>query len=134
MDTPGEWWHGVEGKRKIAALMKDDRAHAAEAWDACGLAVEFALKAVILKRQRFNRWPERSERSDLYTHDLRRLAEIALIGTSDVPSLVRPAFKTVLSWNIEHRYAGRRTPRRQARDMFEAAFGEGGVLQWLRTL
>lgn len=134
MNTPEEWWHLVDGKREVAFHFKDNRDHAVEAWNACGSGAEFALKAVILKRERFNRWPESSERPDLYTHNLRRLMGLAQITPADIPGPIRPAFKTVLSWDVEHRYKSDRMPRRQARQMYEATFGEQGVLKWLKTL
>lgn len=134
MDTPDEWWLRVEDKRAVAALMKESRDHAVEAWDACGIAVEFALKAYILKRERWNRWPDRSEKPSLYTHDLILLMREAGIARDDVPPTLRTSLRTVLSWTREHAYQAERVPRKQARQMFESTFGVGGVIEWLKSL
>lgn len=134
MDTPDEWWQRVEGKRAVAFVMKEDRHHAVEAWDACGTAVEFALKAYILKRERWNRWPSRRDRPDIHTHDLVRLMALVGLGRDAIPRDRMVAWKTVLSWSREHEYHSERVPRRQARQMFEATFGPKGVIVWLKSL
>ena len=134
MDTPEEWWRRIEGKRLVALHMKEDRRNAVEAWDACGTSVEFALKAVILKRERWNRWPDKADRPDLYTHDLRRLMALAGLDSSSIPRPMMPRFKTVLSWSRENEYQSALVPRRQARQIYEHAFGPDGVIEWLKTL
>ncbi|MBO0906314.1 hypothetical protein [Jiella sonneratiae] len=132
MDTPEDWWRRVEDKRAVAARFKDDRKHAGEAWHASGSAVEFALKACILRREGWNRWPDRSHRPDLYVHDLGRLFAIAQISHEALPAELRASLRMVLSWRREHEYNGDRVPRRVARQMFEAAFGPDGVIEWLK--
>lgn len=134
MDTPEEWWRRIEGKRLVALHMKEDRRNAVEAWDACGTSVEFALKAVILKRERWNRWPDKADRPDLYTHDLRRVMALAKIGPIDVPRSLKFEVSTALSWKRESAYRGSVLPRRQAREMYEAVFGPNGVIEWLKSL
>lgn len=42
-----------------------------------GAALECALKGRIMHHLGLNRWPSRTERRDLYTHDLTELAELA---------------------------------------------------------
>lgn len=132
--TVEAWWSRVESKRAVAVAMVDDRAHCREAWQATGHAVEFALKAVIMKRERLNRWPDKEDRPELYTHDLRTLLGIAALDYRTLPRPLRASLKTVLDWDRSHDYRSGRMERRVARSMYEAAFGRDGAIPWLRTL
>lgn len=114
--------------------MQDDRLHCREAWVSSGAAVEFALKAVIVRRRRLNAWPSRQSNPELYTHDLRKLMNYAGIDRSDIPGRLQGRMKAVLDWDRQHDYINAKMPRRVARDMVEAVFGEGGVYEWLSSL
>ena len=98
---------------------------------AAGYAVEFELKALIIKRERLNSWPSNASRPELYTHNLRTLYLAAGLTSSDVPAAKRGAFKTVLDWDRLHEYKDQKMPRKVARSMVDAAFGENGVVDWL---
>jgi len=128
------WWGRVESKRAVALKMVDDRAHCREAWQAAGTAVEFAFKAVIMKRERMNRWPDKSERPDLHTHDLRVLLRIAGVDPRGLERPLRASIRTVLDWDRSHDYAVGSMERRVARSMVDATFGPDGVVTWLKTL
>lgn len=99
---------------------------------ASGFAVEFALKAVIMKRERFNQWPE--DREDLRTHDIRKLLSLAGINPRSLPHPLQVNFKVVLDWDRGHDYTLGSMERRYARSMLEATFGEHGVIPWLKAL
>ncbi len=105
------------------------------AWGQCifhlGLTVECLMKARIMQRGRFNTWPSRSMRRDLYTHDLRTLAAMADMPTDPLDAIA-PALHIVLQWDRNQGYE-HRPPRRPVVDGFmEAAFGPDGVATWLR--
>lgn len=124
----------VEKKRATALAMVGDRRSCSEAWDAAGFAVEYALKALIMRRRRLNAWPQsRDEAPELWSHDLRALLREAGIATTEIPKDLRPAFATALSWSREQAYINRRMPRAVARAMVKAVFDEGRVIEWLRT-
>jgi hypothetical protein len=76
--------------------MVEDREFSREAWVASGAGVEFALKAVICARERFNAWPSKEHRPDLHIHDLRRLFLAAGIDIKAAPKEVRPSIRQVL--------------------------------------
>lgn len=105
-----------------------------EAWTASGFAVEYALKAAVMAHQRFNRFPGKDQRPDLYTHDLKHLAREAGI---DFRGLVRDPvaahLQTVLLWKRSEAYNPTMMPMRVAEDMVSSACGPSGVIQWLAT-
>lgn len=126
------WRRRVDEKRAVAEAFVDDRKVCREAWMASGAAVEFALKARIMSKERMNRWPDRTDAPELYTHDIKALVERADIPTRELPPLVRSSFRTVIGWNRYRDYEATRMPREEARSMYQAAFGEEGVVEWLK--
>jgi hypothetical protein len=127
-------WRRCEDKRSVALRMVEDRRSCREAWVAAGAGVEFALKAVICSRERFNAWPSKAIRPDLYTHDLKRLFMAAGIDLKATPKEIRPAIRQVLDWDRNHDYSAAPMPRKVALGMVEAAFGPDGVVEWLKHL
>lgn len=125
------WWQRVESKKAVALAMRDDRKHAREAWSASGSAIEFALKAVISKKMRYNRWPDDK---DHRTHNIRKLMTLAGIDREKLPKDLRAKFALAAQWDRNHDYNAKRMPRKIARDMFRAAFDNGGIVPWLKTL
>lgn len=99
---------------------------------ASGFAVEFALKAVIMERERMNSWPSKDSRPDLCVHGLRTLFRAAGIDVRTAPPAVQPAIRQVLDWDRSHDYRAGAMPRKLARSMVEAAFGRNGVVRWLK--
>jgi hypothetical protein len=97
-----------------------------------GSALECLLKALIMKEERFNLWPSRSARNDLYIHDLRKLLQFAKIDlTPTSPSAAE--WSIVLQWDRWQGYDPTEMPRRVARSYLDAAFGQTGVAKWLMT-
>lgn len=82
-------------------------------------------------KERLNRWPDIDSRKELYTHDLTKLIRIAGIAlkTSDP---IAPSWAVVLQWDRGQAYDPIPMPRRVARSMVDAAFGEKGVVTWIR--
>jgi hypothetical protein len=80
--------------------------------------------------ERLNRWPERDSRPELYTHNLSKLVRIAgiVLSTNDPTG---PSWAAVLQWDRGQAYDPERMPRKVARSMVEAGFGEKGVVTWI---
>ena len=124
----------AESKRVVALAVVEDRFACHEAWMAAGYAVEFALKALIIRRSRLNGWPTKDSRPDLYTHNLRDLFIAAGVDFKTVPKAQRGAVRTVLDWDRAHEYRNGRMSRANARSMVKAAFDDDGVVAWLQSL
>jgi HEPN domain-containing protein len=100
-----------------------------------GLAVECAVKACIAKNTRRHDFPPNQNAvRDIYTHDLIKLIKAAGLQTAlDTEATRNGAFDknwgVVKVWNVESRYMTRGL---NARDLYRAVVGRGGVMQWLR--
>jgi hypothetical protein len=129
--SPSEWLALVRQHEAAARLLAENRAVAAQAYAHVGSAAECALKAYIMWRERLNSWPERGSRPELYTHDLRRLVDIAGIELRTTDP-VSPSWAVVFQWDRGQGYDPSPMPRKVARSMIEAAFGVNGVVTWIR--
>jgi len=134
MDSVEEWWRQVENKRRAAATLRDKRRLCRECYHLCGVAVEFALKAAIMKSGRFNRWPSREARPDLHTHNLRILFGMLGVSHNGLPPELRTNLRTVLNWSRAAEYAEGKMPRKEVIQFYNAAFGPNGVVEWLKSL
>lgn len=132
--TPNALYRMVESKRAVAYAVVENKVACRDAWMAAGYAVEFALKAYIIKRERLNGWPSREARPELYTHDLRSLFAAAEIDLKLAPKPLRGSLRTVMDWNRAHEYASGQMARANARSMVRAALDPNGVVAWLRIL
>ena len=100
-----------------------------------GLAVECAVKACIAKNtKRHDFPPNQNTVRDIYTHDLGKLIKAASLQTAlDAETNRNASFNrrwgVVKVWNVESRYV---TKGLNARDLYKAVVGRGGVMQWLR--
>ena len=129
-----EGWCRLATRNQTAARTLLLAKHPSEAWNLSGFATECALKAAVMAYQRFNRFPDKDRRPDLYTHNLMHLAREAGIdfrGLARDP--VAPHFQTVLLWNRSEGYNPSSMPMRVAEDMVSSACGPSGVIQWLAT-
>ncbi len=89
-----------------------------------------------MKKERLNRWPDRDDAPDLWTHDLRGLFKrlgVDPLGI-DPRNLVAPALKTVLDWRRDHGYSVAKLPLKHASQLCEAAFESNGVVEWIAGL
>jgi len=129
--SPSEWLSLAKQHEVSARLLAEDRVAAAQAYAHVGFATECALKAYIMWNERLNAWPDRNSRPELYTHDLTKLVQIAgiVLKTSDP---IGPSWAVVLQWDRGQGYDPKRMPRRVARSMVEAGFGQDGVVTWIR--
>ena len=135
MDSPEQWRESARGKKAVAEQFCNDKKHAREAWFNAGLAIEFALKAVIMKRARFNQWPTREANPKLHTHNLRLLLQYAGIDPKSLTREQRANLKIVLDWDRSHDYEYARMPRSMAKQMCSAAFDPSdGIFEWLMKL
>lgn len=121
----------VEGKRAVASAMVENREHCQEAWHASGMAVEFALKALIMRRERLNCWPGADTHPHLHIHNLRKLFVLAGIDVKLVDKSMRAKLRVVLDWERHHEYPTPQMARKLAREMVNCTFGEEGVVEWL---
>jgi hypothetical protein len=100
-----------------------------------GLAVECAVKACIAKNTRRHDFPPKQNIvRDIYDHDLAKLIRTAGLQTAlDSETTKNSSFNNnwdvVKVWNIESRYV---TKGLNARDLYRAVAGKGGLMQWLR--
>jgi len=101
-----------------------------------GLAVECALKACIAKNTKRHEFPPNLNIvRDIYSHDLGKLIVAANLQmaldaerrkNADLDSKWTLVIK---NWNVNSRY---RVGGLNARDLYRAAAGRNGVMQWLR--
>jgi hypothetical protein len=86
-----------------------------------------------MKKERLNRWPDKVDAPDLWTHDLRGL--LKRLGVDplkfDPKHTVAPALKMVLDWRREHGYSVGKLPLKMSGSMCEAAFDSDGVVEWI---
>jgi|ERR1700677_2135632 hypothetical protein len=129
--SPSEWLSLARQYEKAARLLAEDSEVAALAYSHVGFAVECALKAYIMWRERLNNWPDRDARPDLYIHDLRKLVDLAGIELRTTDP-IGPSWATVFQWNRGQGYDPKPMPRKVAGSMVEAAFGDDGVVTWIR--
>ena len=122
----------VRINEETAWTMSESRKACSRGYAAAGFAVECALKAFIMRKERLNIWPSRDARPELHTHTLRSLAEIAGISLS-VSNPIGASWFTVLQWERGQDYDPKPMKRVQARSMVQAAFGPKGVVTWIRS-
>jgi len=131
-NTVEEWMTLVAQHERAARVMAADKIAAAQGHWHAGIAVECALKAYIMKRERLNGWPSKEARPELYSHNLRALSITAGIRpTSKDPEVT--SWYVVLQWDRNQGYDPKPMPRRFAQAMVDAAFGEKGAVTWIRS-
>lgn len=102
------------------------------AWDHVGLSVECYLKAALMRKFNWRRFPDRQHRPDLYTHDLSFLLKqlgISIDGMNQHP--VASRLKTLLDWRRRHGYNPAPMPEKYAEQIYTAAFSTSGVVEWI---
>ncbi|MBN8892361.1 MAG: hypothetical protein J0H91_18925 [Rhodospirillales bacterium] len=114
----------------------------AKLWAQCfyhaGFALECALKYRIMVANGWNRWPERNERRELYSHNLTELATQAgiidhLLAAIKDGAPLGQTWLIAKDWSNETRYDPRPFPRRRGEDMLWAV-DEMGLVTWLLNL
>ena len=89
-----------------------------------------------MSKERMNRWPDRKDDPDLWTHDLLTLFKRLGIDplTFNPRNPVAPALKMCLDWRREHGYSVGNVPQKLSRDICAAAFEANGVIEWIAGL
>lgn len=129
--TIEDWW--TLGQRHLngARSLRKDKNYSL-VWQETGFAVECFLKAAIIKREGWNRFPDRASRPDLFTHDIPYLLGILQV---DLKALVKtpvgPKMKVLMTWRRFHGYNPAPMPGNYADQIFDAAFSQEGVVEWI---
>ena len=132
--TASHWLEKALQERRAAQKMAE-----AELWAQAfyhgGFAIECALKFLIMRRHGWNAWPERTQRRDVFTHDLIFLAHEAdvadqLADQLESRSEIGLAWLIAKDWKNELRYDPLPFPEVRARDMV-TALDDRGLLSWL---
>jgi HEPN domain-containing protein len=124
-----------EDKARDARFLLDRRSFS-NAFYLAGYAVEIGLKAAIASQFRANTIPEKRFVNDIYSHDLRKLIEVA--GLTQQLAVARQSngfdanWATIENWRPESRYV--MVGRASARAMVGAVDDpQDGVLHWIRS-
>ncbi|MFX4223573.1 MAG: hypothetical protein ACMVO3_22875 [Thalassobaculum sp.] len=135
-DSPEQWFEMSRQHCKAAEALFDQRL-IAPAYTLAGTAIECALKGLIMRRERMNRWPARQDRRELYTHRLPELLKLAgldarMVEQSVPPTEIGVAWAIAKDWSYNSRYATGLKPR-DARDILWAIqrAGDRGLLRWI---
>lgn len=126
-----DWLALCRQHERTAFAIVDDKQACAQAVHHAAFAVECALKAYIWHRERFNQWPSKEARPDLYVHNLRALKNLAGIEVKTTEPTA-PGWHVMLQWDRNQGYDPKPMPRKVAKGFVEAAFGSDGVATWLR--
>lgn len=137
MAGPNVWWSDAQDSARSARTLKA-AGHARQAYQQAGQAVEFALKAVYMKRKGLSDWPPEFKGPEW--HSLPRIAEQAGLG----PDLARlkQANKTVYgnwltarNWDSNGRFPGNAPSSRELSELFLAICHErDGIMGWLESV
>ena len=124
------------GKLSDAKLLQSN-ARPANAYYLAGYAIELLLKAAISSRFQADTIPDPSWAGDVFSHNLERLAKLALLEedirrASDTEAEFKARWDIVLEWKETSRYYAR--TQRDA-DALIAAIDDPkhGVFQWLEA-
>jgi HEPN domain-containing protein len=122
--------------REARVLLRAGSAHGA--YYLAGYAVECALKACIARQFRQHDIPDRKLVSDVYTHDVDKLLDLAgLRPTLQLEAAAHPPLQT--NWNVvkDWKEVARYDPNiseQEAQDLYSAcAARRYGILAWLRN-
>jgi hypothetical protein len=132
--APNDWLEKAL-QQLAAARALAERGLWADCYYHAGFALECALKYRIMVRNGWNRWPERGERRELYSHNLTELAYHAdishrLIVAFDADEPLARTWAIAKDWTNETRYDPRPFPRVRGEDMLWAV-DEMGLVRWL---
>lgn len=99
-----------------------------------GMSIECALKAAIMKVEGLNKWPEKGDPGNYWTHELPALRK--KLGWKLEPTdAVAPAWAVVVTWtrSADYTYNPKPMPKKVAESYIEAGFGPNGVLKWIQS-
>jgi hypothetical protein len=131
-----EWWQGAESELQSAELLRNNGS-VDQAYLHAGQAIEFALKALIMKRKNWRKWPDNFKGANW--HDLKTCAEAANLkydlGQKGVSKELKANWLTVRDWKSNARYPGMKISRQDINDLLVAVCNkQNGVWQWLTKI
>lgn len=129
--TIDQWLALARQHEIVAHAVIEDRVAASQGYFHCAMAIEASLKALILSLERPN--DVSAWLASVKTHDLRVLSKRAKIEMNPGSPLA-PALFVALQWDREQGYDPRPMPRKVARAMQMATFGEKGIVTWIRSV
>ena len=133
--NPEGWWRDARAQLETAASLKATGSlH--DAYFHAGQAVEFALKAIYMRRKHLVAWP--AENKGAGWHDLGRIA--GLCGVAPDPNM--PNYKAVYAnwltardWNSNGRFPDSKPSLREVNDLITAVCNDqAGVMAWLEAI
>jgi HEPN domain-containing protein len=134
---PDTWL--AEAKEWMASAKVLKKAgHSKQAYCLAGQAVEYALKAVYMRRKSLREWPP--EHKGATWHDLTLIADRARLepDLARLRTTNRPCYEswlTVRAWDSKVRFPGNRPPARDLKELFLAVCHErNGVMAWLEHI
>lgn len=134
---PDAWWkRACEQVESARALRRGN--HALDAYHHAGQAVEFALKAVFMKRRNHGAMPE--ECKGAKWHSIPHIASHAGLDGDLAALKARSAriyenWLTVRQWDSNGRFPGNTPSKQDLSGLFLAACHErDGIMAWLETI
>jgi len=143
MPTSAEtWWSDAQEELAVARLLKSvskpAQGYPRQAYLHAGQAVEFALKAIYLRRKRLGDLPD--ELKSARGHDLKLVAELAGLGP-DIAQLQAQRKTCYLNWLVARdwdsnaRFPGKRRSVKEVSDLITAVGQKpDGIIVWLETV
>jgi hypothetical protein len=121
----------VSQHEELAKLGCESKLAASQGYFHAVMAAECALKAYIWHVERFNQAPTKEQRPELFGHNLRALKDKGgiLVSRADPKAA---SWAVLLQSDRNQYYDPKPMPRKVARAMVEASFGEFGVVTWIR--
>lgn len=137
MAGAGTWWTRAQEEILSARTLKKS-GHAKQAYHHAGQAVEFALKAIHMKRRNLQNWPENCRGPEW--HDLPRIAEKAGMR-GDIEQLQRrdrvvyANWLVARQWRSNGRFPDETPSNRELNDLFLAiCHDRDGIMVWLESI
>lgn len=133
MSNPNSYdeWMQLADQHARSARILADAGEGNTAIAHIGTSIECRLKAIIMRHEGFNRWPDFGDRPDLYKHSLPKLFNKSGLTLPAKPTL-KANWHVVSTWDRLSSYDPNPMPKRVAMDWIDAAFGVDGVVTWLK--
>lgn len=101
-----------------------------------GYSIECALKSCVARQVRRHEFPDKKLAAEVHTHNLEKLIRVAgLAPEFERERAANPALELnwtiAKDWSEEARYDGG-ISESEARDLYSACVGRGGVLPWMK--
>lgn len=134
---PKNWWRDAQDELAVARGLKATGS-ALQAYFHAGQSVEFALKAIYMRRKCLLSWPD--ECKGATWHSLSRIAtyagldpDLTLLSKENRPRYVN--WLTARDWDSNGRFPGNRPSVRELNDLFLAICHErDGIMEWLEII